>query len=100
MFGSDFSKLGVCSKSVTKTLYGKFLVREGIFELVCHSIAGDQGFVVRKGYWSKIFEQIVTVAYPKKQPPEVFCKKCALKSFANFTGKHLCWSLFLIKLQA
>ena len=24
----------------------------------------------------------------------------ALKNFANFTGKHLCWSLFLIKLQA
>ena len=22
-----------------------------------------------------------------------------LKIFANFTGKHLCWSLFLIKLQ-
>ena len=29
-----------------------------------------------------------------------FCKKGVLKSFANFTGKHLCWSLFLIKLQA
>ena len=24
----------------------------------------------------------------------------ALKNFVNFTGKHLCWSLFLIKLQA
>ena len=23
-----------------------------------------------------------------------------LKNFANFTGKHLCWRLFLIKLQA
>ena len=27
-------------------------------------------------------------------------KKAVLKIFANFTGKHLCWSLFLIKLQA
>ena len=27
-------------------------------------------------------------------------KKGFLKSFANFTGKHLCWRLFLIKLQA
>ena len=35
-----------------------------------------------------------------KQPPEAFRKKVALKNFANFTGKHLCWSLFLIKLQA
>ena len=26
-------------------------------------------------------------------------KKAAFKNFANFTGKYLCWSLFLIKLQ-
>ena len=30
-----FSKVGVYSKSVTKLLYGKFLVSEGIFNLVC-----------------------------------------------------------------
>ena len=36
----------------------------------------------------------------QKQPPEVFYKKDVLKKFANFTGKHLSWSLFLIKLQA
>ena len=29
-----------------------------------------------------------------------FIKKAALKNFAIFTGKQLCWSLFLIKLQA
>ena len=27
-------------------------------------------------------------------------KKGVLKDFTNLTGKHLCWSLFLIKLQA
>ena len=32
--------------------------------------------------------------------PEVFYKKGVLKNFVKFTGKHLCWSLFLIKLQA
>ena len=32
--------------------------------------------------------------------PEVFCKKGVLRNFAKFTGKHLCRSLFLIKLQA
>lgn len=26
--------------------------------------------------------------------PVVFCKKVALKIFANFTGRHLCQSLF------
>ena len=33
------------------------------------------------------------IRYFKKQPPEVFCKKDAVKDFANFTEKHLCWSL-------
>ena len=35
----------------------------------------------------------------QKQPPEVLCKKSVLKNFTKFTGKHLCWSLFLIKLK-
>ena len=32
-------------------------------------------------------------------PPDVLYKKAALKNFIIFTGKLLCWSLFLIKLQ-
>ena len=35
----------------------------------------------------------------QKQPPEVFCKKAILTNSAMLTGKHLCLSLFLIKLQ-
>ena len=35
----------------------------------------------------------------QKQPPEMSVKKGVVKSFANFTEKHLRWSLFLIKLQ-
>ena len=35
----------------------------------------------------------------QKQPPVVFFKQNFLKNFAIFTGKHLCWSLFLINLQ-
>ena len=35
----------------------------------------------------------------KKQPQEVFCNKGVLKNFANITGKHRCWSLFLLQLQ-
>ena len=30
----------------------------------------------------------------------MFYKKGVLKNLANFIGKHLCWSLFLIKLQS
>ena len=30
--------------------------------------------------------------------PGLFCKRVkTLKTYAKFTGKHLCWSLFLIK---
>ena len=36
---------------------------------------------------------------PQKQQLELFCKKGVLRNFANFTGKHLCWSFFLIELQ-
>ena len=36
----------------------------------------------------------------QKQQPEVFFKKSVLKNFANFRGKQLCFSLFLIKLEA
>ena len=32
--------------------------------------------------------------------PEVFCEKAVLRHFAKFTGKHLCQSLFSIKLEA
>ena len=32
----------------------------------------------------------------KQHPPEVFRKKRVLKNFANFTRKHLRWSLFVI----
>ena len=31
---------------------------------------------------------------------QIFFNIDALKNFASFTGKHLCWSLFLIKLHA
>ena len=35
----------------------------------------------------------------QKQPPQVFLKLSVLKNLSNFTGRHLCWSLIVIKLQ-
>ena len=35
----------------------------------------------------------------EQPPPELFRRKGAIRNFAKFTGKHLCHSLFLIKLQ-
>ena len=45
---------------------------------------------------------LVYTVHCQKQPSEQRCsvKKDVLKHFVNFVGKHLCWSLFLIKLQA
>ena len=40
------------------------------------------------------------VQYVQKQPPEMLFKKVVLKNFAHLTEKHLCWSLFLIKMEA
>ena len=36
IFGTDFNKLRVFSKSVTKSLQMRFLVSEGILNLVCY----------------------------------------------------------------
>ena len=36
----------------------------------------------------------------KSSRSRMFFKKVVLKNFAIFTGKYLCWSLFLIQLQA
>ena len=36
----------------------------------------------------------------QKEPPVMFYQKAVLQYFAIFTGNHLCWSIFLIKLQA
>ena len=33
----------------------------------------------------------------QNEPLKLFCKKDVLKNFANFKGKHLCWSFFLKK---
>ena len=51
-------------------------------------------------YFTGLYVSEIAVKYKKQQQPlEVFCKKSYSQNFANFTGKHLCCSLFLIKLQ-
>ena len=70
-----------------------------------------------KHLWRSIFAKIVKGLYLfniftkrlhqekytgclQKQPTKMFCKKSVPKNFWIFTEKHLCWSHFLIKLQA
>ena len=37
---------------------------------------------------------------PQKQPLKLFCEKGVLRNFANFTGKHLCQSVFFNKVAS
>ena len=41
----------------------------------------------------------IFVWYYLSSCPKVFCKKGVYRNFSKFTGKPLCWSVFLIKLQ-
>ena len=43
---------------------------------------------------------VMCVQYVQKQPNGVFFKEGFRKNCANLTEKHLCWSLFLIKMEA
>ena len=40
---------------------------------------------------------LIDLRKARRSRPEAFCNKVALKNFAKFTGKHLCWSLFFNK---
>ena len=42
---------------------------------------------------------MIFVGYYLSSRPVVFCNKGVLRIFSKFTGKHQCWSVFLIKLQ-
>ena len=52
--------------------------------------------------WLTIFVKnfIIDASQGKSSHRRCYIKKVVLRNFAIFTGKHLCWSLFLIKLKA
>ena len=52
--------------------------------------------VKKAGHNTKDFEVFLIAERNviRNQALGVFCKKHALKIFANVTGKHRCWSLF------
>ena len=43
---------------------------------------------------------LLCIPVPRRSHRRCSVKKDVLKNLENFTWKHLCWSLFLIKLQA
>ena len=48
----------------------------------------------------QVFMQDQKTEINSEAATKVVCKKRFSKNNANFTAKHLCWSLFLINLQA
>ena len=51
-------------------------------------------------YTARIWQNLITSKASKSSYSQMFYKIDVLEYFAKFTGKHLCWSHFLIKLQA
>ena len=47
----------------------------------------------------KRVNETMFVLYYLSSRPKVFCKKGVLRKCSKLTGKTLCWSIFLIKLQ-
>ena len=68
-----------------------------------YSVIGLHGGI-KWEYWSEMRSRIVVSERKKalfrNSRSQMFFKIGILKNFANFTAKHLCWSLFLIKLLA
>ena len=66
----------------------------GIYEQHFYMHIFFKKILFRNFLFQKVYHQWTT-----EPPQEVFYKKEVLKNFANCTGKQLCRSLFLLKLQ-
>ena len=100
MFRSDLRKKGVCSKSVTKMLYwNKLLVSECIFKLVCHceKLQIIRDWLCVRDIAGTSMNRLLLFLILKSSHRSYSVEKDVLKIF---TGKHFCWSLFLINLEA
>ena len=58
----------------------------------------NQNILAILGTFLNLQKNLLKAQHQQKQPPEVFYEKVVPKDFVNFTGKHLCQSLFLDKL--
>ena len=88
-------------RSLVTKLQGKQLHILLLYEPLigqCQYIA-TQGFLLVSVFWQ--LKGLVSVFWnPKSSHQRCSVKEGVLKSFTNLAAKHLCWSLFLIKLQA
>ena len=79
------------------------LVWKNYFTLLKHIIKKINHFLLTendvKHEWIKSKVKKILFSLSWSSYPRHSIKKAVLKSFAIFTGKHLCWCFFLIKLQ-
>ena len=80
-------------KNICKWLLLKILAHSPQSSQCCPNTAET---ILRK----KITGAMLAQTTYRSSPGRYSVKKCVLKNFAIFTGKHLRWSLSLIKLQA
>ena len=77
--------------------YLKFILKTYFFKMFSLLLFFFMNTIISISSSSQIACYVMCVQYVQKQPPEVFFKKDVLKNFANFAGKHPCWSLFFNK---
>ena len=80
-----------------KKLYTLLLLISSWFYEICQDssyLMSSQCYRPKLPLYTKIIQ------FYESSHSHVFFKRGVLKNFANIRGKHLCWSLFLIKLQA
>ena len=78
--------------------YVKFIL-QNFFQNVLAFIDLFYGYQSLYPFFHLLRLDVTCVQYVQKQPRRCSLKEDVLKNFANFTGKHPCWSCFLIKLQ-
>ena len=65
------------------------------------SLAFDHLYLLCNDHCDRwLFQEIFFIIIFRSRSKQMFFKTSVTINFAMFRGKHLCWSLFLIKLQA
>ena len=94
----NFHNYFVTKNSLNNILYRKFSLnfkqhsktrKESLNEMSFNKIL----------YTARIYLNLITSKAFRSSRLHMFYKKDVLEDFAKFTGKHLCWNLFLIKLH-
>ena len=90
--------LNIIAPTALKVTKTAFIYQTSVITVVV-IVKRDDFIKFRQHYPHQVLTGYASDSHYQKQPLEVFCKKAALKNFTIAQGKHLCWSLFLIKLQ-